>query len=69
VRNVVSFLHSAFDLAVENDWIASNPVARAARPLRRRAGDVNPDLQFLTVAELRVVIDAIPGEPVRPAGR
>jgi hypothetical protein len=36
VRNVVTFLHSAFDLAVEEDWIAANPVAGATG----RCGDV-----------------------------
>jgi hypothetical protein len=56
VRNVVTFLHSAFDLAVEEDWIAANPVARATRPLRRRRGDANPDLQFLTVSHLEAVL-------------
>ena len=64
VRNVVSFLHSAFELAIENSWAASNPVARAARPLRRRRGDADPDLQFLSLDELRRVIDAIPDETV-----
>lgn len=71
VRNVVSFLHSVFVLAVENGWVASNPVTRAARPARRGQRDANPDLQFLTLAELRSVIDAIPDHPVvrAPASR
>ena len=71
VRNVVSFLHSAFELAVENGWVASNPVTRAARPARRGHRDANPDLQFLTLDELRTVIDAIPDHPVAraPAAR
>ncbi len=37
---------------------------RAARPGRRREGDVNPDLQFLTVEELDAVLRAIPDEVV-----
>ena len=64
VRNVMSFLHSAFELAVENGWIARNPVARAARPLPRRHGDASPDLQFLTLNELRRVIEAIPDQTI-----
>jgi integrase len=64
VRNVVTFLHSVFDLAVEHEWIAANPVARATRPLRRRRGDANPDLQFLTVSQLEAVLSAIPDHVV-----
>ena len=39
-------------------------VRRASRPKRRRAGDANPDIQFLTVAELEAVLRAIPDEVV-----
>jgi len=60
VRNVMTFLHSVFALAVESEWAAGNPVARAARPRRRREGDADPDLQFLTLPELDAVIAAIP---------
>jgi integrase len=63
VRNVVTFLHSAFTLAVENGWCAQNPVVRSARPRRRR--DANPDLRFLTVPQLDAVLAAIPDETVR----
>ncbi len=65
VRNVITFLHSVFGLAVDRGWCVTNPVARAARPRRRRSGDASPDLQFLTVDELAAVIDAIPNEVVR----
>ena len=60
VRNVMTFLHSVFALAVRNGWTTANPVVDAARPRRRRAGDANPDLQFLTMHELDAVIAAIP---------
>jgi hypothetical protein len=60
VRNVMTFLHSVFALAVESEWTVSNPVARAARPRWRREGDADPDLQFLTLAELEAVIAVIP---------
>jgi hypothetical protein len=56
VRNVMTFLHAVFALAVENSWARSNPVLRAARPRRRRDGDADPDLQFLTLSELDAVI-------------
>jgi len=60
VRNVMTFMHSIFALAVKKGWASSNPVEDAARPKRRRAGDADPDLQFLTPAELDRVFDVIP---------
>jgi integrase len=39
-------------------------VRRAARPGRKRSGDANPDLQFLTIEELDAVLRAIPDEVV-----
>jgi integrase len=64
VRNVITFLLSIFGLAVDRGWCVTNPVARAARPRRRRSGDASPDLQFLTVDELAAVINTIPNEVV-----
>ena len=64
VRNVMTFLYSVFELAVKKGWAPANPVADAARPRRRRQGDADPDLQFLTPAELDAVIDAIPDHMV-----
>jgi integrase len=64
VRNVMTFLHSVFGLAVKKGWAPSNPVEDAARPRRRRSGDADPDLQFLTPAELDRVIDTIPDHTV-----
>jgi len=64
VRNVMTFLHSIFGPAVRKGWAPSNPVEDAARPKRRRAGDADPDLQFLTPAELDRVIDLIPDHVV-----
>ena len=60
----MTFLHSVFALAMREGLGAGNPVERAARPKRRRAGDADPDLQFLTLAELDAVIDAIPDHVV-----
>jgi hypothetical protein len=64
VRNVITFLHSIFEHATDSEWCAENPVRRASRPRRQRAGDAEPDLQFLTVNELEAVLRAIPDETV-----
>lgn len=64
VRNVMTFLFSVFALTVKQGWAPANPVADAARPKRRRARDADPDLQFLTPAELDRVIDVIPDHVV-----
>ena len=39
-------------------------MSEATRPGRKRTGDADPDLQFLTVAELDAVLRAIPDETV-----
>ena len=64
VRNVLTFLHSVFEHALDRGLISENPVRRATRPARRRRGDANPDLQFLTIDELDAVIGAIPDDVV-----
>jgi integrase len=64
IRNVTTFLHSAFALGIERGWCAANPVTRATRPKRRR-GDANPDLQFLSVDQIEAVIAALPDSVVR----
>jgi integrase len=50
-----------------NEWIERNPVAGAARPRRRRQGDANPDLQFLTIEQLDRVLTEIPDDVVTAA--
>jgi integrase len=64
VRNLITFLHSVFEHAIDKGWAIENPVRRAARPKRRRSGDVDPDLQFLTLEELDKVLGAIPDEVI-----
>jgi integrase len=64
VRNVLSFLHAILEHAIDRGWVRENPVRRATRPGRRRQGDANPDLQFLTVDALEAVLRAIPDEVV-----
>jgi integrase len=63
IRNVTTFLHSAFAFGVERGWCTTNPVTRAARP-RRRRGDASPDLRFLSVEQIESVLAAIPDELV-----
>ena len=48
----MTFLHSVFALAVESGWAPATRSLDAARPRRRREGDADPDLQFLTLPEL-----------------
>jgi integrase len=67
VRNVLSFLHSIFEHAIDHGWTRENPVRRATRPGRRRQGDADPDLQFLTLDELEAVLCAIPDHVVSRA--
>jgi integrase len=64
IRNVLSFLHSIVEHAIDRGWARENSVRRAARPGRRRRGDANVDLQFLTLDELEAVLRAIPDEVV-----
>jgi integrase len=60
VRQTLTFLQSVFEHAIERGWVRDNPVRRAVRPGRRRRGDVNPDLGFLTLEDLEAVLRAIP---------
>jgi integrase len=64
VRNVLSFLYSAFEQARRLGWTEKNPVRTAARPKRRRQGDADPNLSFLTLPELAAVLSAIPDHVV-----
>jgi integrase len=64
VRNTLTFAHSIFEHAIDRGWVRENPVRRATRPGRRRPGDVDPDLQFLTLDELEAVLCAIPDRVV-----
>lgn len=64
VRNVLVMLHGVFEHAIDRGWTVENPTKRAARPKRKRSGDIDPDLQFLTVDELECVVNAIPDHVV-----
>lgn len=64
IRNIQVFLHGIFEHAIDRDWIRDNPARRATRPNRRRGRDTDPDLKFLTMAELERVRSVIPDEVV-----
>ena len=64
VRNVLTYVYSVFEYAIERGLVSANPVRHVTRPGRRRQGDVSPDLRFLTVEELEAVIRGIPDEVV-----
>ena len=64
VRNVITFLHQVFEHAIDRGWTLDNAVRKASRPRRKRAGDIEPDLQFLNLTELEAVLRAIPDEVV-----
>jgi hypothetical protein len=49
-RNLMGFLHAAFEHGIDGGWVRDNPVRRAEKPGRRRSG-ANPDLQFLSVTD------------------
>ena len=65
VRNLLTFLHQVFEHAIDRGWTRDNPVRQASRPRRKRVGDIEPDLQFLTLSELEAVLRAIPNDIVR----
>ena len=67
VHNVIVFLNGVFEQAIAQGWTAQNPVRGATRPRRRRGGDSNPDLRFLSMSELDAVLRAIPDETVTPS--
>jgi integrase len=64
VRTIVNFVGAVCEHAVDRGWARSNVARRAARPKRRRGGDVEPDLHFLSLEQLEAVIRAIPDEVV-----
>lgn len=66
ISNQLNFLHGLFAFAMKRGWLASNAVASTDRP-RSNGGD--PDIRFLTLAEMRSVVQAIPEDPLGPNER
>ena len=60
IRNYMGLLHSILDHGVKRGWCDSNPAALVEKP--RTDGD--PDIRFLTLAELDAILDATPATPL-----
>lgn len=57
--NMLNFLHSTFEFALEREWVMRNPVRRAIRP---RVYAVNPDIRYLTLEEVEALLRAVPDD-------
>jgi integrase len=62
-RNLLSTLHSLFELVVRRRWVSENPCRFVERPAARPSGDV----RFLSQEELLAVLES--GVPVDAWGR
>lgn len=62
IRNVLGTLHSMFDYALVKSWIGENPCRLVDKP---ETVNSDPDIRFLTVAELDAVLSAIPDQNAR----
>jgi integrase len=59
VRNIVSTLHSIFDLALRRRWVSSNPCRAVDKPQATHPGDI----RFLSHDELEAVLrDGVPDD-------
>lgn len=58
VRNFLSALHSAFEVAIDRGWAQSNPVKRAVKP---EVG-VTTEIRFLSLEEVEAVLAATPDD-------
>jgi integrase len=57
--NYLGLLHSIFEYAISQDWVATNPCKRVAKP---RATDADPDIHFLEQGELDALLAAVPDD-------
>jgi len=62
IKNVLGSLHSIFDYAMPKGWVGENPCRLVEKPTTH---DSNPDIRFLTVAELEAVLRAIPAHDAK----
>ena len=60
IRNYLGLLHSILDHGIKRGWCDTNPVALVEKP--RALAD--PDIRFLTLAELEAVLAATPETPL-----
>jgi integrase len=57
IKNILGSLHSIYDYALKKGWVAENPCRLVEKP---ETTDSDPDIRFLTMAELDAVLRAIP---------
>jgi integrase len=58
ITNHLVFMHGMFAFAVKRGWASANPVAAVDRP---RASQADPDIRYLSLAEVDAVVRAVPG--------
>ena len=58
-------LHSLFKMAYMEDMVEKNPMDKVSRPVPRKDESRDTQAQALTVEELRAVLDALEGEPLK----
>ena len=63
VTNQLNFLHGMLAFAVKEKWLVANAVASTDRP---RVGGGDPDIRFLTLSELKAVLQALPDDHLGP---
>jgi integrase len=56
ITNHLNFAHGAFQFALRRGWVTSNPVALTERP---RAAPADPDIRFLSSAELEALLRSV----------
>jgi integrase len=59
VINQLVFLHGLFAFALKRGWVVANPVASVDRP---RASGADPDIHYLDLGELEILLGATPGD-------
>lgn len=59
INNRLNFLHGLFNFAIRRGWAHANPVAAIECP---RAGDTDPDVQFLDRDEIEALMAAVPDD-------
>ena len=57
ITNHLVFMHGLFGFAVRRGWSAANPVDGIDRP---RASGSDPDIRYLTLAEVETVLRSVP---------
>lgn len=56
ITNQLVFMHGLFAFALKREWVVANPVASVERP---RASGADPDIHYLDLDELEVLLRAV----------